>query len=60
MARGLLNQGAGIEIRDPFDRTSLLRAMEKVQDEMVEFLKSKSAKDHICLYASVIQLTQRF
>ena len=45
MARVLLDQGAGIEVRDPFDRTPLMRAREKGQDEMVEFLKARGAKD---------------
>lgn len=45
MARVLLDQGAGIEVRDPFDRTPLVRAREKEQDEMIEFLKSRDAKD---------------
>ena len=45
MARVLLDRGAGIEVRDPFDRTPLVRARKKGQDEMIEFLKSRGAKD---------------
>ena len=45
MARVLLDHCAGIEVRDPFDRTPLVRAREKGQDKMVEFLKSRDAKD---------------
>ena len=45
MAQTLLDHGAGIDIRDPFDRTPLVRAREKGQDEMVDYLKSRGAKD---------------
>ncbi|KAL8691242.1 MAG: hypothetical protein Q9218_003482 [Villophora microphyllina] len=45
MARVLLDRGAGIEVRDPFDRTPLVRAKENGQDAMIEFLKSRGAKD---------------
>lgn len=45
MAQVLLDRDAGIEVRDPFDRTPLVRAREKEQDDMVEFLKSRGAKE---------------
>lgn len=37
----LLEKGAQLKLRDPRDRTPLMRAKEKNQEAMVRFLKSK-------------------
>lgn len=41
LAAFLLEKGAQLELRDPKDRTPLMRAMEKNQEAMVRFLESK-------------------
>ncbi|KAL8727519.1 MAG: hypothetical protein Q9166_005990 [cf. Caloplaca sp. 2 TL-2023] len=45
IARVLLDRDTRIEVRNPFDRIPLVRAREKGRNKIVEFLKSRGAKD---------------
>lgn len=43
MAKLLVERGASLSIKDPFDRTALARALEANQEEVAEYLRSSEA-----------------